>query len=80
MKITLKFGLKDLPDWVNINELSNCGSGKEYASYLIIEDGEYKAIYSDAMEPEDATFGRDLHWIVTELRRVADKNENRSNQ
>jgi len=47
---------------------SNNGSGKEYASYLIIEDEYGRRVYSDAMETEDATFRRDLSWIIEELR------------
>ena len=46
---------------------SNNGGGKEYATYIIIEDEKGRRIYSDAMEPEDATFYRDLSWIVNEL-------------
>lgn len=43
---------------------SNNGSGKEYATYLKIDhDGKILSIESDAMEPEDATFGRDLSWV-----------------
>ena len=43
------------------------GSGKEYANYIVIEDKDGRRVYSDAMEPEDATFNRDLSWITTEL-------------
>ena len=46
----------------------NNGAGKEYASYIVIEDEKGKRIYSDAMEPEDATFSRDLSWILEELK------------
>ncbi len=43
----------------------NNGSGREYATYLrIMYGGKTIAVYSDAMEPEDCTFGRDLNWIV----------------
>ena len=69
MKVTIVFGLNDLPSWVDKSSLSNNGSGAEYASYLLIEDGDYRACYSDAMEPEDCTFGRDLKWIKAELER-----------
>jgi len=42
----------------------NNGSGKEYASYLkVSHNGEVVALESDAMEPEDCTFGRDLAWV-----------------
>lgn len=61
---------EDLPDWVDKKYgLSNNGCGKEDASYIVIEDGDYKVCYSDAMEPEDASFGRDLSWIISELNR-----------
>jgi hypothetical protein len=44
---------------------SDCGCGREYASYLVLYDaqGQFVQMYSDAMEPEDATFYRDLDWI-----------------
>lgn len=48
--------------------VSNNGSGKEYASYIrVIHDGSILFVESDAMEPEDAKFGRDLNWIVNAL-------------
>lgn len=71
MKVDIVFGLKNLPSWVDRDDLSNNGSGKEWSSYLVIEDGNYRAVYSDAMEPEDCTFGRDLRWIKIELERAA---------
>ena len=43
------------------------GSGKEYASYIVVEDEKGRRVYSDAMEPEDASFGRDLFWIIEEI-------------
>ena len=44
--------------------LSNNGYGREPAGYLVIRvDDKIVRVESDAMEPEDATFGRDLHWI-----------------
>ena len=44
---------------------SDCGCGREYASYLVLYDaqGQFIQMYSDAMEPEDASFYRDLDWI-----------------
>ena len=40
------------------------GSGKEYANYLkITHGGVVVAIHSDAMEPEDCGFNRDLRWV-----------------
>lgn len=46
-------------------EASTNGCGKEYANYLLLNDGDgnYCGLWSDAMEPEDATFTRDLKWI-----------------
>ena len=73
MKVTIVYGMKDLPGWVDRDELPNNGAGKEWASYLLIEDGEYRACYSTAMEPEDATFGRDLSWIRDELLRASEQ-------
>lgn len=58
---------------VNFDELSdeekenvpNNGSGKEYASYIkVLHGGEILCLHSDAMEPEDASFCRDLSWIA----------------
>lgn len=48
---------------------SNNGSGKEYANYIRVScDGTTLYLESDAMEPEDCSFGRDLSWIVGALR------------
>lgn len=58
----------DLPDWVDETKLPNNGGGKE--SYLLIEDEAGQRVYSDAMEPEDCRFYRDLEWIKTELDRA----------
>jgi len=36
-----------------------------YRSYLVIDwGGGEREIYTDGMEPEDATFARDLSWII----------------
>lgn len=43
------------------------GSGKEWATYILIEEDGERRIYSDAMEREDAIFSRDLSWIVEEI-------------
>ncbi len=41
------------------------GCGKKSASYLRVTYGGFcVGLYSDAMEPEDATFNRDLGWIA----------------
>jgi hypothetical protein len=70
LKITSCY-FDDLPEWVDKSMLPNNGSGKEYATYLVIEDGDYRSVRSDAMEPEDARFGRDLKWIIKELYRAS---------
>jgi hypothetical protein len=46
---------------------SENGAGKERASYIVIDNGIVRKIYSDAMEAEDAVFYRDLSWIANEL-------------
>lgn len=46
----------------------NNGNGKEYATYIkLIHDGDTLMILSDAVEPEDATFGRDFFDVVTAI-------------
>ena len=58
----------------------NNGSGKDYANYLkITHNGEVIALHSDAMEPEDARFYRDLKWIGSLIEKVYEiaKNESR---
>jgi len=69
MKILI-VNYEDLPKWVDKDDLPNNGCGKESASYLVIEDVDYKAYYSDAMAPEDTSFNRDLSWIKEELERA----------
>jgi hypothetical protein len=60
---------EELPEEVNKEwGLSDNGSGKESASYIIQKvDGQIISVESDAMEPEDASFGRDLRWIKKAL-------------
>lgn len=57
----------ELPDWAKkaAGYESNCGSGREFATYLLLFDseGSFIEMFSDAMEPEDACFYRDLSWI-----------------
>lgn len=49
-------------------DLSDNGCGERFADYLVIEiDGENVGVYSNAMEPEDVCFSRDLSWIKVEL-------------
>ncbi len=51
--------------------VSGNGAGPEYSQYLeVIHNGKRIALESDGMEPEDATFGRDLNWIMALLRQV----------
>ena len=50
------------------SEQPDNGGGKDYAGYLrVTHGGKTLAIYSDAMEPEDCTFGRDLNWIESAI-------------
>ena len=45
------------------------GSGKEYANYIEVKvNGVIADIFSDAMEPEDATFSRDLSWVAPAIK------------
>jgi hypothetical protein len=44
------------------------GNGKDCSSYIKIEyKGKVIAIHSDAMEPEDCIFYRDLSWITSAI-------------
>jgi hypothetical protein len=56
-----------LPDWAKKEARyeSDCGCGFEHATYLLLfnNEGSFLEMYSDAMEPEDACFSRDLSWI-----------------
>ena len=46
----------------------NNGSGKEYANYIVVSHGGVvSSIYSDAMEPEDCSFSKDLNWVITAI-------------
>ena len=54
-------------------DVSDNGSGKKYANYIRIQhDGETILLESDAMEPEDATFNRDLGWVADMFSRCYD--------
>ncbi len=45
-------------------DCSSNGSGAEYSGYLKVKfPGSDAVYYSDAMEPEDACFHRDLSWV-----------------
>jgi len=58
----------ELPEQIKEDYLSDNGCGKEYASYLIVKhNGTIIRYESDAMEPEDARFYRDLSWIKEAL-------------
>ena len=66
MKVTI-VRYDDLPEDEKDNQPNN-GCGKEYACYLKVEiPGEAPVYYSDAMEPEDARFYRDLSWVKDAL-------------
>lgn len=59
---------KDLSDEEKASVPEN-GSGSEYAGYLRVEhNGETILLESDAMEPEDAIFYRDLSWVARAIR------------
>jgi len=47
--------------------ISDNGWGKENASYLRITVDGVSTLQSDAMEPEDVKFHRDLSWIADAL-------------
>lgn len=50
---------------------SDNGYGKYYAAYIRIRhDGETLLLESDAIEPEDKTFYRDLSWITEWLKKA----------
>jgi hypothetical protein len=60
----------DLSDSEREN-VSDNGCGKECAIYLRVSfNGKVIALESDAMEPEDVTFGRDLNWIAPLIEKV----------
>lgn len=61
---------EDIPEnWRE--ELPNNGCGKEGAYYIVVSvDGEIQTVESDAMEPKDARFFRNLGWIEFELNRA----------
>lgn len=55
---------EQLPEEIKKQHLSNNGHGKEMADYILIyHNDKLKYCFSDAMEPEDATFTRGLSWI-----------------
>jgi hypothetical protein len=64
-------GFKALTEQQQENASDN-GCGQENAGYLIVTDtgGEIVVFESDAMEPEDASFSRDLNWIINALQKV----------
>lgn len=46
------------------DEYGNLSSHSKYSYYILVwYDGELINCFSDSMEPEDATFTRDLNWI-----------------
>ena len=53
--------------------VSDNGSGKELANYIEIKlNGQVVDLFSDAMEPEDADFRRDLSWIAPVIKAAYD--------
>lgn len=59
-----RFSYEDLPAEINKDMLSSNGCGKEEATYLVLYlNGVIYDFVSDAMEPEDKTFNRDLDFI-----------------
>ena len=49
---------------------SNNRAGKKYARFIrIVSDGETVLLKNDAMEPEDASFSRNLSWVVVALKK-----------
>ena len=59
-------GYDELPEGEKEYQPNN-GCGREYARYLVFEIGGETVYRSDAMEPEDARFFRDLSWIQSDL-------------
>ena len=56
----------DLPEDKRMQQPNN-GCGREDARYLAFEIGGKTVYRSDAMEPEDASFNRDLAWVQRDL-------------
>lgn len=53
--------------------VGNNGSGKEYANYIkVVYNNNVVLLESDAIEPEDKTFSRDLSWIAEALQQAYD--------
>ena len=51
--------------------VSHNGCGAEYASYIkVTHGGKLVSLKSDAMEPEDCRFSRDLSWIIPVIQEV----------
>lgn len=56
-------GYDELPE-EHKEGVSNNGSGKEWASYLVVyHNDKVIRVESSAMEPEDVSFYRDLNWV-----------------
>jgi len=50
---------------------SDNGNGKEWANYVrVTHNGETLYLESDAIEPEDKSFGRDLNWVLGAIRKA----------
>jgi hypothetical protein len=47
------------------------GNGKKWANYVrVTYKGQTLYLESDAIEPEDKSFGRNLHWVLTAIRKA----------
>lgn len=59
---------EDLTDLEKQHQPNNGSGGREYANYIRVSHrGETIMLQSDAMEPEDCRFTRDLSWIPAAL-------------
>lgn len=62
------------------NFVSNNGCGKEYANYLIVRyNGKIIRLESNAMEPEDVSFYRDLKWVKDAIEEAYELGRNEVN-
>lgn len=69
-----EYSYDDLPPEIDKEFLPENGGGPEYANYLVLyKNGKVYDYATDAMEPEDAVFFRDLkfikQWIETIIKR-----------
>lgn len=65
-------GFEDLDEAEKMDASDN-GIGKEYANYVrVSHNGHTLYLESDAIEPEDKSFGRDLGWVLEAIRKAYD--------